>query len=103
MFGNEKLSEETQEIVWSKNKPPQNGADLLRALISMCSTVGEEAATASLYRCPIDNDRFVIPNNLFLNNVPHRPSARQFFYNKVCGVCVGLGVSAGGGGVDASG
>lgn len=51
--------------------------------MSMCSIVGEEAATASLYRCPIDNDRFVIPNNLFLNNVPHRPSARQFFYNKV--------------------
>lgn len=52
--------------------------------MSMCSTVGEEAATASLYRCPIDNDRFVLPNSLFLNNVPHRPSARQFFYNKVC-------------------
>lgn len=68
-------------------KPPQNGADLLRSLISMCSAVGEEAATASLYRCPIDNDRFVIPNNLFLNNVPHRPSARQFFYNKVRGRC----------------
>ncbi len=48
----------------------------------MCSTVGEEAATASLYRCPIDNDKLVIPNNLFLNNVPHKASARQFFYNK---------------------
>lgn len=53
-----------------------------RALGIMCSTVGEEAATASLYRCPIDNDKLVIPNNLFLNNVPHRPNARQFFFNR---------------------
>lgn len=49
----------------------------------MCSVVEDESATASLYKIPVDDSKWVIPNNLFLNNVPHSKFARQFFYNKV--------------------
>jgi hypothetical protein len=36
-----------------------------------------------IFGIPVDEDRWVIPQTLLLNNCPHSPFARTFFYNAV--------------------
>ena len=84
MFGGTaKLREQTEKIIFSKKKLPQAPSDILRILINMSASVGDEVSTASIYSIPVDDNKWVIPNTMFLNNVPHSKFARQFFYNKI--------------------
>ena len=83
MFGGVKIMENDQVIAFSKTKQRTTGANVQRALISMASAMGDDEATASLYKIRVDDSKWVLPNNLYLNNVPNSRFARSFFYNKL--------------------
>lgn len=60
MFGKPKLRELDQTIKFSTNKVRTSPADLIRAMISMASAIGDEDSTASLYKIPVDDDKWVV-------------------------------------------
>lgn len=83
MFGGVKTLEQDETITFSKNKQRTTAANVQRALISMASAMGDDEATASLYKVKVDDSKWVLPNNLYLNNVPNSRFARSFFYRKL--------------------
>jgi hypothetical protein len=60
MFGKPKLRELDQTIKFNTNKIRTSPADLIRAMISMASAIGDEDSTASLYKIPVDDDKWVV-------------------------------------------
>ncbi len=60
MFGGPRMRELDQTIKFSTNKIRTSPADLIRAMISMASAIGDEDSTASLYKIPVDDDKWVV-------------------------------------------
>jgi len=60
MFGGAKMRELDQTIKFNTNKKRTSPADLIRAMISMASAIGDEDSAACLYKIPVDDDKWVV-------------------------------------------